>query len=101
LADSYYKLETVSGTRIREHDTGPGGGYARLEEKGYRLERIREEIQLRMPTPDERRALRLDPGVPVARLHRIAFSNNEPIEVFEAVLAGDKHVFSYEFPVMD
>ncbi|HEY9411201.1 MAG TPA: GntR family transcriptional regulator [Jiangellaceae bacterium] len=98
LADSYYELATVEGTRIREEDTGPGGGYARLEEKGLHLARFREEIALRMPSPDEARSLKLSPGVPVAELHRIAFVEvRRPIEVFRSVMAGDMHVFAYEF----
>lgn len=101
LADSYYRLETVAGTAIREIDTGPGGGYARLEEKGYTLTRFREEIRLRMPSPDEARALWLGPGIPVAQLNRIAFTADGPVEVFESVAAGDKHIFCYEFPAPD
>lgn len=53
VADSYYRLETVADTAIRNEDTGPGGSYARLEERGLRLERLREEIAIRMPSPDE------------------------------------------------
>ncbi|MGH7882838.1 MAG: GntR family transcriptional regulator [Candidatus Dormibacteraceae bacterium] len=101
IADSYYQLDTVQGTRIQEVDTGPGGGYARLEEKGYRLTHFREEIRIRMPTPEEAGAIRLAPGVPVAHLHRIAFTADGPIEVFEAILAGDKHTFAYDFPAPD
>lgn len=101
LADSYYQLETVRGTPIMELNTGPGGGYARLEEKGYRLTRFREEIRLRMPSPDEVGSLRLSPGIPVAHLHRIAFTADGPVEVFEAIIAGDKHIFCYEFPATD
>jgi GntR family transcriptional regulator len=103
LADSYYELETVAGTKLLEEHTGPGGGYARLEEKGFKLTRFREELGTAMPTPGEVKALLLRPGVPVVHLHRIAFSTRagsaeRPVEVFEAVLAGDSHTFAYEFP---
>ena len=58
LADSFYELELAEAVpAIKEEDTGPGGGFARIEEAGYRLARIREEIALRMPTrPGERRS---------------------------------------------
>ena len=97
IADSYYRLEMVDGTAIRQENTGPGGSYQRLEEKGYRLTKFREEIEARMPSPDESKALRLVPGTPVAELHRIAFAGEEPIEVFRSVMAADRHVFAYEF----
>ncbi|GAA4983461.1 GntR family transcriptional regulator [Yinghuangia aomiensis] len=98
IADSYYQLPTVQDTAIRTEDTGPGGSYARLEEKGHRLERFREEIAIRMPSPDETKALRLSPGIPVAELRRIAFTAEGPVEVLTSVVAGDRHVFCYEFP---
>ncbi len=97
LADSYYELETVAGTRIREEDTGPGGGYARLEERGFRLTRFREELETKMPTPTEVSALQLRAGVPVVHLHRIAFAGDRPVEVFQSIMAGDRHTFAYEF----
>lgn len=98
LADSYYRLEMIEGTTIREENTGPGGSYQRLEERGYRLTKFREEIEARMPSPDESKALRLVPGTPVAELHRIAFAGEQPVEVFRSVMAADRHVFAYEFP---
>lgn len=52
LANSYYLLDLVKGTRITEENTGPGGGYRVLEELGYPLTRVREEVAIRMPTPD-------------------------------------------------
>jgi GntR family transcriptional regulator len=97
LADSYYRLKDVRGTRIMQEDTGPGGGYARLEERGLRLRRFREEIAIRMPTPEEQRGLQLGPGIPVAELHRIAYTDDRPIEVFRSIMAGNSHVFAYEF----
>jgi GntR family transcriptional regulator len=101
LADSYYLLDLVKGTRITEENTGPGGGYRVLEELGYPLTRVREEVAIRMPTPDEVRALRLEPGTPVAELHRVSFSGDKPIEVLQGILAGDRYVFCYDMPVND
>lgn len=98
LADSYYLLDVVGDTPITQADSGPGGSYARLEELGYRPTRFREDITMRMPTPQESRSLQLNKGTPIAELHRVAFVENRPVEVFAAVLAGDRHVFTYEFP---
>lgn len=97
LADSYYRIEDAEGTRIMSEDTGPGGSYARLEEAGLVLARFREEIGIRMPTPNETRRLRLGPGIPVADMYRVAFTAERPVEVFRSVLAGNSHVFVYEF----
>lgn len=98
LADSYYLANVVRGTPVTEVETGPGGSYARLEEQGHKLTRFREDISMRMPTPQEARMLKLNKGVPVAELHRIAFTDSGPLEVFKSVLAGDRHIFTYEFP---
>src|SRR5215217_1062456 len=68
LATSYLPWKLAEGTPIVEPNTGPGGVYARLEEHGHRLKRFSEEVTARMPTAEEVRALRLEPGVPVIRL---------------------------------
>src|SRR3954465_3087111 len=70
LADSYYELDVVDGTALKDEDTGPGGGFARLEENGARLGRIREDISVRMPTGPETIVLELPPGTPVIDLVR-------------------------------
>jgi GntR family transcriptional regulator len=101
LADSYYPLELAEAVpAIKDEDTGPGGGFARIEEAGYRLSRIREEIALRMPTGPESFSLELPEGTPVAELARTTYDEqNHPIEVMLAVIAGDMVTFDYEFPV--
>jgi len=98
LADSFYRLDVVAGTAIQQEDTGPGGGHARLEERGYRIARFREEIRVRMPSNEESHALHLAGGTPVAELHRVTYAeNDEVIEFFRSVMAGDRHVFGYDF----
>jgi GntR family transcriptional regulator len=99
LAISYVPWELAEGTQIAEADTGPGGIYARLEERGHRLKRFSEEVAARMPTIDEVRALRLQPGVPVLRLVRIAYDEAErPVEACDTVMAADRYVLGYELP---
>ncbi|WP_179953769.1 GntR family transcriptional regulator [Lentzea guizhouensis] len=102
LADSYYELEVVRGTAIMERDTGPGGGFARLEEAGFRLAEIAEEICTRMPTGPESVELQLPPGTPVLELVRTVFTDTgRPVEVMISVIAGDTAAFSYRFPIPD
>ena len=102
LADSYYELEVVAGTLIREENTGPGGGFARLEEAGYSLDRITEEWAVRMPTGPETVALKLPAGTPVVDLVRTTYDKSgRAVEVMLATLAGDMVSFAYDFPIPD
>jgi GntR family transcriptional regulator len=102
LADSYYLLDLVRDTAITQEDTGPGGGFARLEEAGIPLGRIREDISVRMPTGPETVALELPPGTPVIDLARTTCdTDGRPVEVMLAVIAGDMATFSYDFPIPD
>jgi len=99
LATSYVPWELADGTPIAQPDTGPGGIYARLEERGHVLKRFSEQVTARMPTADEIRALRLQPGVPVIRLVRVAYDTDElPVEACDTVMAADRYVLSYELP---
>jgi GntR family transcriptional regulator len=99
LATSYIPWELAEGTPMIEPNTGPGGVYARLEERGHELKRFSEEVAARMPTSDEVRALVLEPGVPVIRLVRVAYDTDErPVEACDTVMAADRYVLSYELP---
>lgn len=103
LADSYYELDTVTAApQLRQENTGPGGGFARLEDAGYSLAEIAEEWLARMPTGPETVALQLPPGTPVVELRRTTYdSTGTPVEVMLAVLAGDMTSFAYRFPIPD
>jgi GntR family transcriptional regulator len=102
LVDSYYLLDVVRDTAINQEDTGPGGGFARLEEAGVPLGRIHEDIAVRMPTGPESVALELPPGTPVIDLARTTCdTDGRPVEVMLAVIAGDTATFSYDFPIPD
>jgi GntR family transcriptional regulator len=102
LADSYYELGIVSGTLIQQENTGPGGGFARLEEAGHELDRIREEWQVRMPTGPESVILELPAGTPVVDLIRTTYdTTGRPVEVMLGVIAGDMVSFAYEFKIPD
>jgi GntR family transcriptional regulator len=101
LADSYYPLPLAERVpKIREEDTGPGGGFARIEEAGIRLARIREELSVRMPTTPETVTLKLPEGTPVIELARTAYDDSGlPVEVMLATIAGDMITFDYDFPI--
>ena len=102
LADSYYELSVAEGTLLMEEDTGPGGGFNVLEQQGFRLARIREELAVRMPTGPESVALSLPAGTPVVNLIRTTYADNgQAVEVLLAVIAGDMAEFDYDFPIPD
>lgn len=102
LADSYYPLDLALGTRLTEEDSGPGGGFARLDEAGDPLAEIGEEWSARMPTTPESGSLELPPGTPVFDLVRTTFdANGRAVEVMLAVIAADTVSMTYRFQIPD
>jgi GntR family transcriptional regulator len=102
LADSYYPLDLATGTLLMEEHSGPGGGFARLNEAGDPLAEISEEWATRMPTTPESVSLHLLPGTPVFELTRIVYDiKDRAVEVMLAVIAGDTVRMSYRFPIPD
>jgi GntR family transcriptional regulator len=98
-AVSYIPLDIARGTPITEPNPGPGGIYARLEEAGHRLDHFDEEVRSRMPVPEEVRALRLSPGVPVFHLVRTAYdTDGRKVEVCDTIMAADAYVLAYSLP---
>ena len=98
-AISYIPADLARGTPIAGANPGPGGIYARLEDRGHTLERFTEEVSARMPTPDEVRLLALPPGVPVLRLVRTAYdSTGRAVEVCDTIMASDAYLLAYELP---
>lgn len=105
LADSYYPLAVVEAApALKQENTGPGGGYARIDETpGYHLREIEEHLSARMPTGPESAVLELPAGTPVVELWRTTFANDnqQPIEVMHSVIAADMADFTYRFPIPD
>ena len=102
LADSYYPLDLAVGTRLTEENSGPGGGFARLDEAGDPLAEIREEWSARMPSSPESVSLQLPGGTPVIDLTRIVYdTKGRAVEVMLAVIAADTVEISYRFPIPD
>ncbi|RCV52457.1 GntR family transcriptional regulator [Marinitenerispora sediminis] len=81
---------------------GRGSLYARFEELGYPIARIREEIAARMPTPAESRNLSIPDGVPVLEvLHTGITGDGTPFEVTRFVMRADLNGLDYNMPVED
>ncbi len=98
LADSWFSYELVKNTSIAQPEKIPRGVHAVLEQDlGYELDHFIEDLSFRMPTPDEARALRLSPGVPVVRLINTLYDAHEsPLQVTDFILAGDRHELQYK-----
>ena len=99
IATSYVPWELAEGTAMVDENSGPGGIYARIEERGHQLDHFTEEVTARMPTPDEQAALQLAPGTPVFRLLRCAYDRQGGVvEVCDTVMSADEWVLSYRLP---
>lgn len=99
IATSYIPWGLADGTPLTQENPGPGGIYARIEEAGHELDHFEEEVTGRMPTPEETRALRLTPGIPVLHVVRTAYDREgAAVEVCDAIKAADQHILVYRLP---
>ena len=100
---TYLPVAMVGDSPLASQRTlGAGSIYARLEELGYRIARIREEVSARMPYHDELATLGLPPGVPVIEVLHTSFdAGRRPFEVTRFVLRADRNGLDYELPVED
>lgn len=99
LAVSRLPRDLTEGTAIEEADTGPGGIYARLEDRGHTLGHFTEFVTARLPESDEATALHLNTGTPVLAVSRVALdTEGRAVEVNDMVLPGDRFELMYELP---
>lgn len=102
-AVSHLPLAVLAGDapaslRVQEHDSGPGGIYARLAELGHAPAHFTEEIRVRMPSPEESGELDLSPGTPVLEVARTALTTeHRPVEFNEITMDGSAYVLRYDF----
>ena len=98
FATSYIPLDVANGTPIAEVNPGPGGIYARMEEKGMVFDRYEEEIMARMPIEEETRLLELPTASPVFHLVRTAIADGRPVEVCDTIMDAAAFVLQYALP---
>ncbi len=95
---SYVPIDIASGSRIEEEDTGPGGTYARLAERGYAPVHFRDDLRSRMPEQGEADRLQVSPGTPLVEIARTAYaSSGRVVEVSEMIADASAHIFRYDF----
>jgi GntR family transcriptional regulator len=97
LNDTYFPYELVAGTEIVNPADMARGTNQALAELGYEQVRAIDEIEARMPHPDEAERLGLGPGNPVA-VHQVTSftADDRPVRHTVNVLAGSKHVIVFE-----
>jgi len=100
IGNSYFPYDLAKDSRIAKDVRIPGGAHAELEDAlGHALEYFVEDIMCRMPTGEEAELLGLGSGEPVFRLIYTAYDEQDvPVEVFDAVLVGARHILSYRIP---
>ena len=98
---TYIPWSIAQGTGLLQDEVGhPYGIHGIFEDRGHVMTRLREEVSARMPTPDERRHLKLSPGVPVLDvLHTSLDQNGEPYELTRFVMRTDMTGLLYDAPV--
>ncbi|GAA3443298.1 GntR family transcriptional regulator [Planomonospora venezuelensis] len=101
-SDGYYPAVMFASTPIAEHHRIRGGVASYIEDvMGRRIARFIEQLGIRMPLPDESATLKIGPGVPVARVRRLAVDvTGLPVELLDSIAVGDRHVFEYVIDVM-
>ncbi len=95
--DSYYPLSLVEGSEIMHPADVARGTNRVLTELGTDQVRAIDEIEIRMPTPEEAHRLDLGTGLPVA-VHRVTgyTRDSRPVRCTVNVLPGDRHIILFE-----
>jgi GntR family transcriptional regulator len=98
LSTSWFPARIAKGTVLmEERDVSMPGGL--LRSVGHPQHHIRDEITVRMPSPEESEDLKLPPGTPVAQHVRIGYGEDGPVRVMMTIAPGDRHVLVYEMDV--
>jgi GntR family transcriptional regulator len=95
LATSYLPKDITEGTAIEQENTGPGGIYARLEEKGFTPLKFDEYVRIGTAAEHESDQLNIPAGSPVFRITRIASAPDRAVEVNFIVLNGERFELFY------
>jgi len=100
LTDSWYPLRVARGTGLASERPLKGGSPAELRRLGFESHHCVELVSARMPNSEEVRTLNLAAGVPVLRILRTVFTEDDQrIEVISMVMAADRYQLLYELPV--
>lgn len=91
------QINGVAPLLERSNVVYPGGIYRAL---GFRQMQFRDEIQVRMPTPEEMSLLQVQPGTPVGQHARVGVDvSGRRVRVLISVFAGDRQRLRYDLDV--
>ncbi|MFZ0169304.1 MAG: GntR family transcriptional regulator [Candidatus Dormiibacterota bacterium] len=91
--------ETEQYAQIRERDMAHDELPSVLSSKGVSIESIDDEVEARMPTPEEREKLGILDGVPVLDVVRMIRAAGRTAAVIETVVAADLVSLRYSLPL--
>jgi GntR family transcriptional regulator len=95
ISSAYYPMELVQGTSLMLPEDVESALVVLLEH-GHRQVGYVDELETRMPTPQETSQLELPPGVPVLDVHRTDYSAERPIRLVHTVYAGNSIRYQFE-----
>jgi GntR family transcriptional regulator len=91
------KINGVAPLLQESNQVYPGGIYRAL---GFRQVKCEDDIQVRMPTPEEAALLHLPTGTPVGQHSRVGIDHaGRRVRVLVSVWAGDRQRLRYELDV--
>lgn len=91
------KIKGVAPLMQEENVVYPGGIYRAL---GFNQVRYEDELQVRMPSPDEADLLRMEPGTPVSQHARVGIDEEgQRVRVLISTAAGDLVQMRYTLDV--
>lgn len=97
INDTFYPFELVQGSELINPADIVRGASQILTELGYEQTRAIDEIEARMPLPDEVSRLELSAGMPVVVHRHTGFTEgNKAVRHTINVLIGSKHVILFE-----
>lgn len=97
LAIARMKIDGVAPLMQTTSVVYSGGIYRAL---GFRQVKFRDEIQVRMPTPEESDLLHMQPGTPIGQHARVGIDDSgRCVRVLISVFAGDRQRLRYDLDV--
>ncbi|MGW3691235.1 GntR family transcriptional regulator [Streptomyces sp. NPDC005125] len=100
VATSYFPGDVAFGTQLEQQDTGDGGSKSRLTDLGYQQVRIRETVDVRLPSKQEAEALGTSADRMVYEITHVGLTeHNRAVEVCVHVMPVTLWSLSYEWPI--
>jgi GntR family transcriptional regulator len=93
---SYYPMDIATAAGLTTPRDIPRGTVRAMADAGYVEIGHRDELTVRMPTPEEARTLDISSGVALIVYMRTAYSQDRPIRLTRTHFPGDRNRIVYE-----